>query len=55
VVEENDCEHEGLRRDIERMALEPGRMAVILVAMVPGKVGGKKESQSCASEQRNKI
>jgi hypothetical protein len=35
VVEEKGCEHEGLRRDMERMALEPGRMAGILDAMLP--------------------
>ena len=34
VVEEKCCEHEGLRLDKERMALEPGLMGIILVAMV---------------------
>lgn len=34
VVEEKGCEHEGLRLDKERMALEPGRMGMILVAMM---------------------
>lgn len=41
MVEEKGCEHEGLRLDIERMALEPGRMAVILVAMMPGEVNDR--------------
>jgi hypothetical protein len=31
---EKDCEHEGLRLDMERRALEPGRMAGILDAML---------------------
>lgn len=33
-VEENGCEHEGLRFDRERMALVPGRIGSILVAMM---------------------
>ena len=37
-MEEKGCEHEGLRLLKERMALEPGLMGIILVAMVFGKV-----------------
>lgn len=33
-MEEKGCEHEGRRLDKERMALEPGLMGIILVAMV---------------------
>jgi len=35
-VEEKGCEHEGLRLEMERMALEPGLMGIIFVAMVFG-------------------
>ncbi len=35
MVVEKDCEHEGLRRDNDRMAArEPGLMGIILVAMM---------------------
>jgi hypothetical protein len=33
-VEEKGCEHEGLRFDKERMALEPGLMGIIFVAIL---------------------
>ena len=33
-VEENGCEHEGLRFDKERIALVPGRIGSILLAMI---------------------
>lgn len=33
-VEENDCVHEGLRLDKERMALEDGLKGIIFEAMV---------------------
>lgn len=36
-MEENGCEHEGLGLDKERMALVPGLMGIILVAMVDAK------------------
>ena len=35
-MEEKGCEHEGLRLEMERMALEPGLMGIIFVAMVFG-------------------
>ena len=56
-MEEKDCEHEGLRLDMERMALEPGRMAVILVAMMAGKVNASRkcrEKREIPWEPRNK-
>lgn len=39
-MEENGCEHEGLRFDRDLMALAPGRIGIILVAMIDGEGGG---------------
>lgn len=43
---ENCCEHEGLRLEMERMALEPGLMGMILVAMVVWREGQEWEGPS---------
>jgi hypothetical protein len=44
-VEEKGCEHEGLRLEMERMALEPGLMGIIFVAMVLGGGVSKETGQ----------